>query len=440
MTENAPGKPLLHLLPRPHLILLGSLFFLFFISKLLGNIAGSTQQIIPLDFSPRSAEEIDSAQLPEQSLQLSRAESRQWQEEKVRSGDTLSTIFQRAGIPSSTLHEILTSGKEAASLTKLIPGHQLRFSFDKKGVLEALQYTPSPRENLEIIRLKDNHFSFSHIRKKPEIAYAYKRATIEGSLFGAGQKAGISQGMIMQVANVFSGVIDFALDPRKGDTFDLFYEEEYIDGNKVGNGRLLAASYNGRDEKHTAYLYTFADGHSAYFSPEGISMTKPFLRAPLDFTRISSGFNLKRMHPIHKKIKAHRGLDYVAPRGTPIFSVADGKVAKSGYSPANGNFVFISHGAQYMTKYLHLDRRFVKTGQRIRQRTVIGTLGSTGYSTGPHLHYEFLINGVHRDPKTVYKQLPRAETIPKQDKARFQQQISAIKLRYRNHQYAMRME
>jgi len=153
-------------------------------------------------------------------------------------------------------------------------------------------------------------------------------------------------------------------------------------------------------------------------------MRKAFLRAPLDFTRISSNFNLRRKHPIHKKIRAHRGVDYAAPRGTPIFSAGDGKVIASGYSKANGNYVFIQHGQRFTTKYLHLHKRKVKRGQSVRQRQVIGMLGSTGYATGPHLHYEFLVNGVHRNPRTV--SLPQAKPINKKELSRFEEHTQPL--------------
>ena len=154
--------------------------------------------------------------------------------------------------------------------------------------------------------------------------------------------------MIMQMANVLGGVVDFIYDVRKGDSFDLLYEEEYLDGQKIGNGSLLTASYTNQGQTYIAYRYEFEDGRSGYFSPDGISMRKPFLRTPVDFTRISSGFNLRRKHPIHKKIRAHRGIDYAAPTGTPIFSAGDGRVTRAGYSKANGNYVIIKHGENYV--------------------------------------------------------------------------------------------
>ena len=153
-------------------------------------------------------------------------------------------------------------------------------------------------------------------------------------------------------------------------------------------------------------------------------MRKAFLRTPLDIFRISSGFNLRRKHPIHKKIKAHRGVDYAAPRGTPVYASGDGKVIEAGYSKANGNFVFIQHGQTYTTKYLHLNRKKVRKGQNVRQSQVIGTVGATGYATGPHLHYEFLVNGVHRNPRTVA--LPKANPIPSSEKNRFTKTAIAL--------------
>ena len=141
-------------------------------------------------------------------------------------------------------------------------------------------------------------------------------------------------------------------------------------------------------------------------------MRKAFLLAPLDFTRVSSNFNLRRKHPIYKTTRPHRGTDYAAPRGTPVYAAGDGKVVKAGYSKSNGNYVFLQHGEQYQTKYLHLHKRKVKQGARVSQGQVIGTVGSTGAATGPHLHYEFLVNGVHRNPRTIHKSLPKAKALP----------------------------
>ena len=224
--------------------------------------------------------------------------------------------------------------------------------------------------------------------------------------------------------------MDFVYDPRKGDSFDLLYEEKYLDGEKIGDGNILVASYTNQGNVYQAFRYEAKNGKSGYFNEEGLSMRKAFLRAPLDFARISSGFNLRRFHPVHKKIRAHRGIDYVAPTGTPVFAAGDGRIWKSGFSRANGNYVFINHPGGYTTKYLHLHKRYVRGGQKVLQKEIIGTVGTTGYSTGPHLHYEFLVNGVHRNPRTILNKLPTAKPVPKTEQERFSEQLEILKRQY----------
>ncbi|MEZ0151677.1 MAG: peptidoglycan DD-metalloendopeptidase family protein, partial [Candidatus Reddybacter sp.] len=218
-------------------------------------------------------------------------------------------------------------------------------------------------------------------------------------------------------ANIFGWDIDFALDIRKGDEFSVLYDEKFLDGEKVGSGDILAATFSNHGATFNAVRYIEQDGSINYYTPDGKPMRKAFLRAPLDFTRISSNFSLRRKHPVHKRIKAHRGVDYAAPRGTPVYAAGDGRVVASGYSKANGNYVFLQHGGKYVTKYLHLTKRLTSKGKHVSQGKTIGTVGSTGYATGPHLHYEFLVNGVHRNPRTV--KLPDAKTIAKNQRNEF---------------------
>lgn len=417
----------LHFFPKPHLILLGGLFLLLAISQLLLSPENSTQDT---DDSTKTVQEIPAPE-PAKEDNLW-----QWRSTKVLSGDSLSLIFKRMNVSAAELEKILASDEHAKQLTELYPGHEIRFAFNELNQLVAMEYTPSKRETLTVTLTPDQNYKVEYIIKKPEIRLTYRKATLENSLFLDGKKAGMSQTTILQIANIFSGEIDFALDPRKGDSFDALYEEEYIDGEKVGDGKLFAASYTNEKETFTAYRYEFEDGNSSYYNPEGLSMRKTFLRAPLDFLRVSSEFNLRRFHPVHKKIKAHRGIDYSAPTGTPVYAAGDGRVSKAGYSPANGNFVFIQHSGQYATKYLHFHKRFVKTGQRVKQGQMIGTVGSTGYSTGPHLHYEFLLNGVHRNPREIAKLLPPADPIPAKEKKRFEEQVRQINLEYLKHKNA----
>ncbi len=343
---------------------------------------------------------------------------RPWIEETVRSGDNLSLIFKRAGYSGRDVHEVVTGAEHGKSLERIFPGQTIAFQADAEGDLAAVRYTESPLQTITYERGAEG-FSSSITTREPEVREAWATGQITSSLYLAGQEAGLSQNIIMELANIFGGVIDFVLDPREGDTIQLLYEEQYLDDEKFRDGEIIAASFTNRGTTFNAYRYEDANGDVGYFNEEGVSMRKAFLLAPVDFTRISSNFNLRRLHPIYKTTRPHRGTDYAAPRGTPVFAAGDGRVAAAGYTPANGNYVFIQHGEQYVTKYLHLNKRHVRKGQRVVQSQVIGTVGSTGAATGPHLHYEFLVNGVHRNPRTIHTKLPKAKSLPESEMARF---------------------
>jgi len=219
-------------------------------------------------------------------------------------------------------------------------------------------------------------------------------------------QAGLTQGQIMALADLFGWDIDFALDIRPGDHFSVLYEQRYIDGEFVGYGRIIAAEFANQGE----VFRTVRHDNGNYYTPEGRNMRKTFLRAPVSFQYISSNFNPRRIHPVTGRVAAHNGIDYAAPVGSPIQAAGDGRVVRSGYNNLNGHYVFIQHGERYMTKYLHLSRRLVQQGARVRQGQRIGLVGATGRVTGAHLHYEFLVDGVHRNPRTV--NLPQAESLP----------------------------
>jgi len=214
--------------------------------------------------------------------------------------------------------------------------------------------------------------------------------------------------MVMKLANLFGWDIDFVLDLREGDHFHLLYEKVYRDGSFLRDGEIIGATFINQGEKFQALRYDI-DGQAQYFAPDGRNMRKEFLRVPLEFSYISSNFNPKRFHPILKRIKAHNGVDYRAPKGTPVYAAGDGKVIKSDYTQFNGHHVFIQHANDIVTKYLHFTKRTVKQGQRVRQGQVIGYVGATGMASAPHLHYEFLVNGAHRNPRTV--PLPKADPL-----------------------------
>lgn len=338
-----------------------------------------------------------------------------WRESTVRNGDSLSVLLNRWGVSSRTLY-LLEKSSGGKQLRKLIPGETIKAMIAEDGQLQQLIYAKDAL-NSEHFVFNNGGFSHRSISREPELLPTLRRGVIEDSLFLSGQRAQLPDRIIMELANIFGWDIDFIFDIREGDAFALIYEEKYLDGELLGSGNILAAKFVNRGKVYRAVRFEDEVGNAAYYSAEGVSMRKAFLRAPLDVFRISSGFNLRRKHPIHKKIKAHRGVDYAAPTGTPVFAAGDGKVIESGYSSANGNYVFIKHGHTYITKYLHLHKRSVKTGDTVKQRQVIGSVGSTGYATGPHLHYEFLVNGVHRNPRTV--PLPQATPVPVENRLAF---------------------
>lgn len=338
-----------------------------------------------------------------------------WVEQSVGSGDSLSTLFSRAKLSALDVYKI-TSSKDGKLLRDLFPGESFRFGINQSGELEELHYIQS-RLVSRVYSLEDDGYSSELIELQPDTLLSYREGIINDSLYLSAQQANLPDKLIMELANIFAWDIDFVFDIRQGDSFAILFEEKYLDGEMFAVGDIVAASFTNRGKTYDAVRYTDTSGHSSYYTPEGLSMRKAFLRAPLDIFRISSGFNLRRKHPIHKMIKAHRGVDYAAPRGTPVFSAGDGKVTAAGYSKANGNYIFVQHGQTYTTKYLHLHKKKVRRGQTVKQRQVIGTVGSTGYATGPHLHYEFLVNGVHRNPRTV--KLPQANPISATELAAF---------------------
>ncbi|MBA6414112.1 peptidoglycan DD-metalloendopeptidase family protein [Parahaliea sp. F7430] len=351
-------------------------------------------------------------------------ELEQWQEQTVRSGDNLSLIFKRAGFDNNAVHELVYGAPDGKDLAKIYPGQTIAFLSSDENQLLGVKHVISALESVTYRRDESGSFVTERDIRQPEVRETWATGEITSSLFMAGKNMGLSQLKIMELADIFGGVIDFVLDPRKGDTIHVVYEELYLDGEKYRDGEILAASFTNRGETFSAYRFADSQGDVSYYNEQGVSMRKAFLMAPVDFTRISSNFNLRRLHPIYKTTRPHRGTDYAAPTGTPVYAAGDGKVIKAGYTRANGNYVFIQHGDRYVTRYLHLHQRKVKQGQRVAQNAVIGTVGSTGAATGPHLHYEFLVDGVHRNPRTIHKELPKAKSLAASELPRFQEMIA----------------
>jgi len=336
-----------------------------------------------------------------------------WQSIKVLNGDSLARIFKRLGFSAQDTYAVSTAkGKDSKLLRKINVGDTLRIAHNDKKQITALEYPLSKTDTLYINLVGDTYQS--HKESKPvEIRQDFAHGTINSNFWNAGTAAGLTDGQIIELANIFGWDIDFALDIRSGDNFHVIFEKKYVEGEYIGTGNILAAEFINQDDPFQAIRFT--DGE--YYTPDGKSMRKAFLRAPVNFRYISSNFTRKRFHPIQKRWKAHRGTDYRAKTGTPVVAAGNGKVTSSTYNKYNGHYVFLQHGNGIVTKYLHFSKRAVKKGQRVKQGQVIGYVGSTGMSQAPHLHYEFLLNGVHRNPRTV--KLPDAKPIAKNYKAKF---------------------
>lgn len=350
-----------------------------------------------------------------------------WQHMEVKPGDNLSTIFSRVGLSDRELFHVVNSHDEAKVLNRIYPGYQLSFLIPKPGVLEQLRVLKSPMEGY-LFSLVDGFYEVETIIREPEVRQVFKHGTITDSLFLAGQREQIPPLTIMEMANVFGGVIDFILDPRLGDHFSILFEENYLDGEFVGTGDIIAAKFTNQGEQYIAVQYQDESGGIGYFNPQGESMRKAFLRTPLDVFRISSNFSRARRHPVLNTIRAHKGTDYAAPRGTPVRATSDGAVTWAARNGSFGNLVVVKHSGGFETKYAHLNgyANGIKKGSRVRQGDVIGYVGATGSATGPHLHYEFLVNGVHQNPRTILDKLPEDVSVPEQELDRFQQQVSPV--------------
>ncbi len=342
-----------------------------------------------------------------------------WLIERVQSGDSMSRIFARMGLSANLLHRILSSGKDAKKIVRIKPGETVRVRLDADDQLRELLLERNKIRSLQVLAEKES-FITKTIERHLETRKAQTSGTITSSLYEGAQRAGLSDDLIMELAEIFGWDIDFALEIRAGDHFSLIYEERFLDGDLYDAGPILAAEFVNRGKVFRAIRYEDKEGHSDYFSPDGHSMRKAFLRAPVDFRRISSRFTRARWHPVLGRKRPHKGVDYAAATGTPIKAAGDGKVIFRGRKGGYGKTVIINHANKYTTLYAHMSkyRKSVKKGTRVRQGQIIGYVGKTGLATGPHLHYEFRVSGVHRNPLTV--KLPAALPIDKRYKRDFQ--------------------
>jgi murein DD-endopeptidase MepM/ murein hydrolase activator NlpD len=348
-----------------------------------------------------------------------------WREERVRRGDTLGSVLARVGVDDAAALNFLRFDARARPLYQLRPGKALRVSTDGGGRMLALRYLTQSGELLAVDRFGDGFFAQT-TTPGAAVSLELRANEIRSSLFGAADAVGLPDAVTVQLADIFSGDIDFLHDLRRGDRFSVVYEMRRIDGEATGAGRIVAAEFVNKGVSYRAFLWRAPDGTDSYYGEDGKSLKKAFLRSPVAFTRVTSGFSLARFHPFLQAWRAHRGVDFAAPSGTPVLAAGAGKVAFAGKQGGYGNVVMLQHGGAYSTAYAHLSRFApgMKAGARVSQGDVVGYVGMTGWATGPHLHYEFRVDNVQKNPQTIA--LPNAQPIPAGQKVAFQVQVALL--------------
>jgi murein DD-endopeptidase MepM/ murein hydrolase activator NlpD len=335
----------------------------------------------------------------------------------VARGDTMEKLFRRNKLDLGHLMAIAQLDEAKSQLRRIKPGDVFEVTHDDGELINL--YTKLDLTSALQIERTDEGFAATVIDRPIELRKRNAYGIIETSLFESAAQAGLSDKVIMNVAGIFAWDVDFVLDIRSGDNYYVQFEEIWQDGEYVADGEIIAAEFNNNGRQIQAIRFKDDNGRSDYFTPEGNSVRKAFIRAPVDFTRISSNFNPNRRHPILNTIRAHRGVDYAAPRGTPIKASGDGKVIFRGNKSGYGKTVILQHGGNITTLYAHMSgfASRARIGSRVRQGQVIGYVGATGLATANHLHYEYRLNGVHRNPRTV--KLPDAEPIADKYRDRF---------------------
>jgi len=334
----------------------------------------------------------------------------------IRRGDTLDQLFRTHQLDIGHLAEIARLDEVGKQFRKIKPGDVFEITHDD-GQLIRMYSSLNLTSALQVDR-EESGFSAAIVDRPIEIRKRMAHGVIDSSLFESAAAAGLSDKLIMNIAGIFAWDVDFVLDIRSGDNYYVQWEEVWQDGEFVTDGEVVIAEFNNDGRSYQAIRFIDNDGRTDYFTPKGNSVRKAFLRSPVDF-RVSSSFNPNRLHPVLKTRRPHRGVDYAAPRGTPIKAAGDGKVIFRGVKSGYGNVVIVQHGGNITTLYAHMSKfaSSSRSGSRVRQGQTIGYVGATGLVTGVHLHYEYRLNGVHRNPRTV--KLPQADPIAQEYRKQF---------------------
>lgn len=341
-----------------------------------------------------------------------------WRNERVQRGDTVAELLRRLSVEDSAATDYLLKNKAAESFRQLAVGKEVQSEIAADGSLLALRYLNNNGNQIVIEKTASGYIA-SSLPVQVEQRVFLRTGEIKSTLYAATDAAGLSDPVANQMAEIFGGDVDFHRDLRKGDKFTVVYEMTYSNGEAVRSGRILAAEFINQGHAYRAVYFQTSPTTGDYYTPDGKSMHKAFLRSPIEFSRISSGFSSSRFHPVLNKWRAHKGVDYAAPIGTKVKVTSDGVVASVGKQSGYGNVIMVNHQGRYTTVYGHLSRFApgIHRGQHVSQGEIIGNVGMTGLATGPHLHYEFKIDGTQRDPLRVA--LPDAAPISAAQKTAF---------------------
>jgi murein DD-endopeptidase MepM/ murein hydrolase activator NlpD len=382
-----------------------------------GLVPGTTTEIVPTQRIARDLVHPEIATLA--------ADDTYWREERVRRGDTLGSILARLDVDDVAAQNFVRTDARARLLYQLRPGKALRVKTDADGRMLSLRY---PTQNGDILAIDRVGADFSVQTTHPEVAVnlELRASEVRSSLFAAADAVGLPDAVTIELADIFSGDIDFLHDLRRGDRFSVVYEMRRSDGDPAGAGRIVAAEFVNKGVRYRAFLWRSPDGSESYYDEDGKSLQKAFLRSPVAFTRVTSGFSLARYHPFLHTWRTHKGVDFAAPSGTPVHAAGAGEVTFAGWQTGYGNVVMLQHAGSYSTVYAHLSRFApgVKRGLRVSQGEVVGYVGMTGWATGPHLHYEFRVDNVQKNPLTIA--LPNAQPVPAAQRATYAAQIAPL--------------
>ena len=337
----------------------------------------------------------------------------------IKRNDSLFTILNKFGVKQENIINLINS-KNSNLLSNIEVGDKIRVNLDENNEIKDLLYIDDFKSGVRAEKIEDVYQinKFKHTLEKVKI---FKHVVIEDSMYVSGLKEGIPDSVLMDVVYINGWDIDFTHDIRSGDSFSLIYEEILVDGEKVLDGDVLITEFNNKGKKITSIRFDLRNGKSEYFSSDGINVKKAFLRSPVKLSYISSKYNLRRKHPVLHTIRAHKGVDYAASKGSPVRATGDGTISFAQYNGGCGNEIKIKHSEDYTTRYCHLEKynSRTKVGRKVKQGQTIGYVGSTGLATGPHLHYEFHVNGKHTDPLRV--KFPNATPIRSSEKVKFNQ-------------------